>query len=322
MLNIIYAGTPEVAVPPLDYLANSDKVRVVGVLTREDAPVGRKRVLTPSPVAQRAEELGLPIVKANRWNDEAAAAIAELNADAAAVVAYGALLPLPALESLRYGWVNLHFSKLPAWRGAAPVQRALIAGEQEIFSTTFLLEEGLDTGPTFEQESTPVAADDTAGTVLMRLATSGGALLERTFERLEAGENGTVQVEDESVSYASKMSIADGRLTWTEPAEQILARFRGVTPEPGAWCELGENRFKIGGLAVADERLVQSLTEANGGPLAPGAVRLHAKKVLVGTGTEPLRLLQVQPAGKKMMEAPAWARGAGKDMAEGLVVLA
>ena len=120
MLNIIYAGTPDVAVPPLDYLANSDKVRVVGVLTREDAPVGRKRVLTPSPVAQRAEELGLPIVKANRWNDEAAAAIAELNADAAAVVAYGALLPLPALESLRYGWVNLHFSKLPAWRGAAP----------------------------------------------------------------------------------------------------------------------------------------------------------------------------------------------------------
>ena len=156
----------------------------------------------------------------------------------------------------------------------------------------------------------------------MRLATSGGALLERTFERLEAGENGTVQVEDESVSYASKMSIADGRLTWTEPAEQILARFRGVTPEPGAWCELGENRFKIGGLAVADERLVASLTEANGGPLAPGAVRLHAKKVLVGTGTEPLMLLQVQPAGKKMMDAPAWARGAGKDMAEGLVVLA
>ena len=307
MLNIIYAGTPDVAVPPLDYLANSNKVRVVGVLTREDAPVGRKRVLTPSPVAQRAEELGLPIVKANRWNDEAAAAIAELNADAAAVVAYGALLPLPALESLRYGWVNLHFSKLPAWRGAAPVQRALMAGEQEIFSTTFLLEEGLDTGPTFEQESTPVAADDTAGTVLMRLATSGGALLERTFERLEAGEHGTAQVEDESVSYASKMSIADGRL---------------VTPEPGAWCELGENRFKIGGLAVADERLVASLTEANGGPLAPGAVRLHAKKVLVGTGTEPLQLLQVQPAGKKMMDAPAWARGAGKDMAEGLVVLA
>ena len=238
------------------------------------------------------------------------------------MVAYGALLPLPALESLRYGWVNLHFSKLPAWRGAAPVQRALIAGEQEIFSTTFLLEEGLDTGPTFEQESTPVAADDTAGSVLMRLATSGGALLERTFERLEAGEHGTVQVEDESVSYASKMSITDGRLTWTEPAEQILARFRGVTPEPGAWCELGENRFKIGSLAVADERLVASLTETNGGPLAPGAVRLHAKKVLVGTGTEPLMLLQVQPAGKKMMDAPAWARGAGKDMAEGLVVLA
>ena len=298
MLNIIYAGTPDVAVPPLDYLANSDKVRVVGVLTREDAPVGRKRVLTPSPVAQRAEELGLPIVKANRWNDEAAAALSELNADAAAVVAYGALLPLPALESLRYGWVNLHFSKLPAWRGAAPVQRALIAGEQEIFSTTFLLEEGLDTGPTFEQESTPVAADDTAGSVLMRLATSGGALLERTFERLEAGEHGTVQVEDESVS------------------------FRGVTPEPGAWCELGENRFKIGGLVVADERLVASLTETNGGPLTPGAVRLHAKKVLVGTGTDPLQLLQVQPAGKKMMDAPAWARGAGKDMAEGLVVLA
>lgn len=322
MLNIIYAGTPEVAVPPLDYLAQSEAVRVVGVLTREDAPVGRKRVLTPSPVARRAEELGLPVVKANRWSEEAAAAIAELNADAAAVVAYGALLPRTALDALPHGWVNLHFSKLPAWRGAAPVQRALMAGEREIFSTTFLLEEGLDTGPTFEEESTTVTANDTAGTVLMRLATSGGALLERTFERLEAGESGAAQIEDESVSYASKMSIVDGRLTWTEPAEQILNRYRGVTPEPGAWCELGENRFKIGGLSVADERLVASLTEAEGGPLAPGAVRLHAKKVLVGTGTEPLQLLRVQPAGKKMMDAPAWARGAGSDMAEGKVVLA
>ena len=163
------------------------------------------------------------------------------------MVAYGTLLPLPALESLRYGWVNLHFSKLPSWRGAAPVQRALIAGEQEIFSTTFLLRRRPGHRPHLRTGIHPVAADDTAGTVLMRLAISGGALLERTFERLEAGESGTVQVKDESVSYASKMSIADGRLTWTEPAEQILARFRGVTPEPGAWCELGENRFKIGG---------------------------------------------------------------------------
>ena len=176
-LKILYAGTPEIAVHPLDALVQSPQVQVVGVLTREDAPVGRKRILTPSPVAQRAEELGLPIVKANRWLPETQQQIAPLGAEAAAVVAYGTILPQQALDMLPYGWVNLHFSKLPAWRGAAPVQRALMAGENEIFSNTFLLEAGLDTGAVFEEESTLVTEDDTAGSILTRLAQSGGELL-------------------------------------------------------------------------------------------------------------------------------------------------
>ncbi|MDO5750988.1 MAG: methionyl-tRNA formyltransferase [Rothia sp. (in: high G+C Gram-positive bacteria)] len=320
-MKIVYAGTPDVAVPPLRFLAETEGVEVVAVLTREDAPLGRKRVLTPSPVAAAAQELGIPVVKASRWSEDVAQQLASFGAQAAAVVAYGALLPQTALDLLPLGWVNLHFSALPAWRGAAPVQRALMAGEQTIHANTFLLEAGLDTGPVFEQDSTEVRADDTADSILERLAYEvGGAMLLRTFERLAAGEPGTVQTEDDSVSYAAKMSIEDGKLDFAEPAQAIVARYRGVTSEPGAWCTYRENRFKIGELAPVDPALAAELA------LAPGVVTLHAKKVFVGTGAVDgapgaVQLLRVQPASKKMMAAADWARGTGKDLAEGAVVL-
>ena len=320
-MKIVYAGTPDVAVPPLRFLAEAAGVEVVAVLTREDAPLGRKRVLTPSPVAAAADELGIPVLKASRWSEELAQQIAGFGAQAAAVVAYGALLPQAALDLLPLGWVNLHFSALPAWRGAAPVQRALMAGEQTIHANTFVLEAGLDTGPVFEQDSTEVRADDTADSILDRLASEvGGAMLQRTFERLAAGESGAVQIEDDSVSYAAKMSIEDGKLDFAEPAQAIVARYRGVTSEPGAWCMYRENRFKIGELAPVDPALAAELS------LAPGTVSLHAKKVYVGTGAVEgipgaVQLLRVQPAGKKMMAAADWARGTGKDLAEGAVVL-
>lgn len=310
-LKILYAGTPELAVHPLDALVQSPRVQVVGVLTREDAPVGRKRILTPSPVAQRAEELGLPIVKANRWSPETQQQIAPLGAEAAAVVAYGTILPQHALDMLPYGWVNLHFSKLPAWRGAAPVQRALMAGENEIFSNTFLLEAGLDTGAVFEEESTLVTEDDTAGSILTRLAQSGGELLANTFVRLEAGEHGTAQNEDESVSYAAKVTNADARIDFTQSAHKILAQVRAVTPEPGAWCEFSGNRLKIGGVRLSDQA----------GTLTPGQLELRGKKLYVGTADGALELVRVQPAGKKMMDALAWARGLGNNLAEGKVML-
>lgn len=175
-MKILYAGTPEIAVAPLNALVASEEVEVVGVLTREDAPVGRKRILSASAVAQRAEQLGIPVIKASQWSAQTAHAIASLGADAAAVVAYGALLPQEALKLLPHGWVNLHFSALPAYRGAAPVQRALMAGETTIYSNTFLIEEGLDTGPVFECDSTPVGDEDTAGSILNRLAETGGEL--------------------------------------------------------------------------------------------------------------------------------------------------
>lgn len=310
-LKILYAGTPEIAVYPLDTLVQSSQVDVVGVLTRKDAPVGRKRILTPSPVAQRAEELGLPVIKANRWSPDTQQQVAALQAEAAAVVAYGAILPQSALDMLPYGWVNLHFSKLPAWRGAAPVQRALMAGETEIFSNTFLLEAELDTGPIFAEESTLVTEDDTAGSVLTRLSKSGGELLAHTFVQLEAGERGKPQPEGELVSYAAKMTNADARIDFTQSARRILAQVRGVTPEPGAWCEFAGNRLKIGGVRLADDA----------GDLAPGQLEVHGKKVHVGTGEGIVELVRVQPAGKKMMDALAWARGLGSDLVEGKAVL-
>lgn len=309
-MKIIYAGTPDVAVAPLEHLAASDSVQVLAVLTREDAPVGRKRVLTPSPVAQKAVELGLPVIKANRWDAAAHAAVADLGADAAAVVAYGAILPQSALDLLPQGWINLHFSNLPNWRGAAPVQRALMAGETEIFSNTFRIEAGLDTGPVFLSESTLVEGADTAGDILVRLASTGGALLEDTFALIAQGEQGTAQVGEPT--HAAKMSLEDGRLDWSSSVEQLLAQVRGVTPEPGAWCLYQDARFKVGVLLPSDEPAVG----------APGLVRFINKKVLVTCGDGCVELTQVQPAGKKMMNAADWARGMGAAMKEEKVVLA
>ncbi len=307
---VLYAGTPEIAVAPLNGLIEAG-YEVVGVLTREDAPVGRKRVLTPSPVAARASELGLPIVKANKWSEETASAVKALNADIAAVVAYGAILPQSALDLLPHGWINLHFSQLPLWRGAAPVQRALMAGETEIFSNTFLIEAGLDSGPVFLSESTRVGKDDTAGDILMRLASTGGALLAQTFDRIATGDSG--QAQEGEPTRAAKLTLADGKIDWTKSAQEILAQVRGVTPEPGAWCEYNDARLKLAMVAPTDADISGTL---------PGTVQLIAKKCVVTCGDGALELSQVQPAGKKMMNATDWARGLGSALTEQKVVLA
>ena len=307
-MKVLYAGTPEVAVAPLNGLLEAG-YEVVGVLTREDAPVGRKRVLTPSPVAARAQELGLPIVKANRWSDEVADAVAQLGADIAAVVAFGVLLPQSALDLLPQGWINLHFSQLPAWRGAAPVQRALMAGETEIFSNTFRIDAGLDTGPVFRSESATVGELDTAGDMLNRLASTGGALLAATFDDIAAGVTGTPQAGE--ATHAAKLTIADGRVDFARSCADVIAQLRGVTPEPGAWAELDGARFKLG---MAKLSQAQPVGE-------PGTLFWAGKKVAVTCADGALELTQVQPAGKKMMNAADWARGQGTALAEGKVVL-
>jgi methionyl-tRNA formyltransferase len=271
---------------------------VVAVLTRPDAPIGRKRVLTPSPVAARAAELGIDVIRASRVDAEATARIAEAAPDVAAIVAYGGLVPPAALGIPRHGWVNLHFSLLPAWRGAAPVQRAVMAGDDITGAVTFQLEEGLDTGPVFGTLTETVGQEDTAGELLERLSRSGAVLLAQTLSAIQAGKASAVP-QSGDVSLAPKLTLEDGRLNWTHPALAISRQARGVTPEPGAWTILGGQRVKL--------EPVRLRSDVDG--LAPGAVSLHGKSVLVGTGSHAVELTRVQPAGKKMMSAADWARG-------------
>jgi methionyl-tRNA formyltransferase len=296
-VRVLFAGTPAVAVPSLDALVQAG-FDVVAVLARPDAPVGRKRVLTPSPVAARAAELGIEVIHAARVDAEATARIAAVNPDIAAIVAYGGLVPPGALAIPRHGWINLHFSLLPAWRGAAPVQRAVMAGDDVTGAVTFLLEEGLDTGPVFGTLTESVGPEDTAGELLERLSHSGAVLLAQTLSAIESGK-ASAQPQAGEVSLAPKLALEDGRLNWSRPALAIGRQARGVTPEPGAWTLLDGQRVKL-----EPVRLRPDVTA-----LAPGALSLHGKSVLVGTGSHAVELTRIQPAGKKMMAAADWARG-------------
>ncbi|MDO4254777.1 MAG: methionyl-tRNA formyltransferase [Kocuria sp.] len=301
-MKVLYAGTPHVAATPLQYLAAQPDIDVVAVVTRTDAPVGRKKVLTPSPVAQTAVQLGIPVIKADRVDTGIIAQIQATGADIAAVVAYGALLKRDALEAIPRGWVNLHFSALPAWRGAAPVQHSLLAGETVAAATTFVLDEGMDTGPVLRGFTDPVRPDDTAGTVLNRLSELGGSVLADSLRDLASGVTPTPQTG--VPSKAPKLTAADGRLDWQQPASALIARVRAVTPEPGAWTEFDGARFKITGH-------LQEHTEdgAQEESLSPGEVVVIHRNVLVGTGSVPVELTSVQPSGRRSMTAVDWARG-------------
>lgn len=311
-MRVLFAGTPAVAVPSLDCLAGglrasgeeggdtgSTGLELVGVLTRPDAPIGRRRVLTPSPVAVRAAELGLPIIKASRITADVTSQLAALAPDVAAIVAYGGLVPPAALGVPRRGWVNLHFSLLPAWRGAAPVQHSLIHGDDVVGASTFRLEEGLDTGPVYGTLAVTPRPDVTAGELLAELAESGAGLLKRTLEGIADGSLAPRPQEGEP-TYAPKLSLDDGRLDWSQPARALERRARGVTPEPGAWTVLDGERIKL-----EPPRLRPDVEG-----LAPGVLAWDGKVLLVGTATHALELARVQPAGKKMMAAADWARGA------------
>jgi methionyl-tRNA formyltransferase len=296
-VRVLFAGTPAVAVPSLDALVQAG-FDVVAVLTRPDAPIGRKRVLTPSPVAARAAELGIEVIHAAKVDAEVTAKIAAFAPDAAAIVAYGGLIPRAALDVPRHGWINLHFSLLPAWRGAAPVQRAVMAGDDITGAVTFLLEEGLDTGPVFGTLTETVRPEDTAGDLLERLSHSGAVLLAQTLSAIESGRAAAVPQAGD-VSLAPKLGIEDGRINWDEPALAIGRRARGVTPEPGAWTTLEGQRVKLEPVVL----------RTDGPELKPGQVLLNGKSVLVGTGSHPVELTRIQPSGKKMMAAADWARG-------------
>jgi methionyl-tRNA formyltransferase len=309
-MRLVVAGSPAAAVPTLRRLAASDH-EIAAVLTRPPTPQGRKRVLTPTPVAQVASELGLPVIEASRVDDEVTARIADLDVDLGVIVAYGALLRRPALDAPRLGWVNLHFSDLPAYRGAAPVQRAVMAGATTTAATVFQLVEALDAGPVFASEPFTIDPEATSGEVLAAMADTGADLVLRVVDGIAAGTAVAADQVGEATT-APKLTLEDGRTDFTAPAAVVHARLRGVTPEPGAFALLGENRVK---LLRANRLRPDRLRPGGAGefapPLAPGALRLMDGVLLVGTADEPLVLREVQPAGKKAMDAAAWARGLG-----------
>ncbi|MCR6689957.1 methionyl-tRNA formyltransferase [Cellulomonas sp.] len=300
-MRLLFAGTPTPALASLDALIAS-RHEVVAVLTRPDARAGRGRTLVPSPVRARAEEAGIPVLTPATLRDDAVVQeIRALGVDAAPVVAYGNLVPPALLDAPPHGWVNLHFSVLPAWRGAAPVQHAIMAGDEVTGATTFRLERGLDTGPVLGTLTETIRPRDTAGDLLDRLAVAGATLLVRTLDALEDGVLQPVAQPADGVSHAPKIESDDARVRWAHPAHVVDRRIRGCTPAPGAWTTLPDgSRLGVGPVVPVPEV----------DDLAPGHVRVGRRDVLVGTGGQAVRLGDVTPAGKKAMAAADWARGA------------
>ncbi|MDZ4267605.1 MAG: methionyl-tRNA formyltransferase [Mycobacterium sp.] len=301
-MRIVFAGTPEPALPSLRRLLDSSRHEVIAVLTRPDAAAGRRGRPAPSPVAQVALEHGVPVLRPSRPNSaEFVAEFAELAPDCCAVVAYGALLGDGLLAVPAHGWVNLHFSLLPAWRGAAPVQAAIAAGDSVTGATTFQIERSLDSGPVYGVVTETIRPADTAGDLLGRLSVSGAALLESTLDGIADGILTAVPQPADGVTVAPKITVDEARIRWDLPAHVVERRIRAVTPAPGAWTVIGDLRYKLGPVTV-DAEAPETLE--------PGEIRIARDGVRVGTGSHPVLLDRIQPPGKKPMVAADWARGA------------
>jgi methionyl-tRNA formyltransferase len=303
LMRVVFAGTPEPAVESLRALIESSRHEVVGVISRPDAAAGRGRKITRSPVAALADEHGIAVITPRRLADpDAVAQLEEWAPACAPVVAYGGLVPASLLELPTHGWVNLHFSLLPSWRGAAPVQAAIAAGDEMTGATTFRIEAGLDTGPVFGVATERIRPTDTAGDLLGRLATAGAHLLVSTLDGIEDGALMAVPQPSEGISTAPKITIEDARIRWDLPAHLIDRHIRAMTPHPGAWTNLDDLRVKVLRAVIVPEPTA---------PVpAPGELQVAKKELLVGTKTGPIRLDTVQPQGKKAMAGPDWARGA------------
>lgn len=295
-MKIIFAGTPEAAVPTLEALISSD-FEVVAVLTRPDAPQGRKRILTPSPIAQVAIAQGIPVIYANRIDDQVQKAIEDSAADLGVVVAYGALLPQHTLDSVKLGWINLHFSTLPHWRGAAPVQWQVISGATQAGSSVFQLVQELDAGDVYDCREWPILPDETAGELLTRLSVLGAQQV-LDVVRTIVTRFAVPKPQIGESTYARKLSLEDGHLNLSLDSEAVYNQFRGVTPEPGAFVLFGDERLKIIEARLGtDEEVV------------PSAITSVSKKLYLGCVTGSLELVSVQPAGKQAMSAMDWFRG-------------
>ena len=310
-MRIIFAGTPEPAVVALEKLIASSH-EVVAVITRPDARKGRGRTLHPSPVKAVAQEHGIEVLTPSTLRPDTEdghalrARLRELEPEAIPVVAYGNLVTKDLLELPQHGWVNLHFSLLPAWRGAAPVQAAIAAGDEITGASTFRIEEGLDTGPVLGTVTEEIRTTDSADDLLTRLAYSGGDLLVATMDGLATGQL-EAQPQQGEATYAPKISTAQARVEWSQPAFAIDRHIRAHTPGPGAWTMWDEARVKVG--PVSPVEAAAAVPEH----LEPGQLYIAKNAVFVGTATQPVQLGKIQPPGKKMMNAADWARGLGKD---------
>ena len=302
-LRLVFAGSPAAAVPSLATLAASQH-EVAAVVTREDSPQGRRGILTPTPVATLADELGIPTIKANRLAGDATEAITAVQADLGVIVAYGGLVREPLLSAPKHGWINLHFSLLPRWRGAAPVQRSIIAGDDLTGATVFQLVPELDAGDVFGQFTQTVGAQQTAGRLLDQLAVSGADLLAAVVDAIATGD-ARAEPQTGDVTLAPKLTLADGRVDFTRPAHDVVNLVRGVTPEPGAFTTLDGARLKI----------LDAVIARDAPRLAPGRLAQEGKLILVGTATDPVQLVTVHPAGRKAMNAGDWWRGRPADAA-------
>jgi methionyl-tRNA formyltransferase len=313
-MRLVFAGTPDPAVVALEALLASGH-EVAAVVTRPDAPVGRGRHTEPSPVARVAAAAGLEVLKPVKVRDpEFLDRLRAIGPDCCPVTAYGALLPQVALDIPPEGWVNLHFSVLPAWRGAAPVQHSLLHGDDVTGATTFRIVRELDAGPVFGVLTEPVSPRDTSGDLLARLAVSGARLLIDTLDGIESGQLRAVPQPEEGISYAPKINPEDARVDWGQPAVAIDRLIRACTPEPGAWTEFGGARLKLGPVQLATPELATpelapSGALADGPALGPGELQVGRRSVLAGTATGPVALGLVQPPGKRLMPAADWARG-------------
>jgi methionyl-tRNA formyltransferase len=303
-MRIVFAGTPEVAVPTLRALVAAGH-EVALVITRIDAPVGRKRTMTPSPVAQAAQELGLTVLKTNQITRSQTDAVGALRPDVGVIVAFGALLQPQILAAPAHGWLNIHFSLLPRWRGAAPVQHALLAGDTTTGISIFRLDKGLDTGDLLAQESWPLNASQSAGIVLRSLADAAPQLLIGALEQIDQG-SAVFEPQHGASTYAPKLTRGDAKLDFRVAAEELINRWAAVTPEPGAHCMAQGDSLKIiAARSTSDHSQLQ---------LAPSHCQLIDNVVLVGTATGPVELLTVQPSGKSAMSAADWFRGRGGEV--------
>ena len=300
-MRLVFAGTPVAAVPTLDALLTS-RHEVAAVVTRPAARAGRGLKVGQSPVADRAAEAGIEVLTPAKPSEpDFLARLREIGPDCCPVTAYGALLPQAALDIPPQGWVNLHFSVLPAWRGAAPVQHAILHGDDVTGATTFRIVRELDAGPVYGVVTEAIRPADTAGDLLERLSTAGAELMVATLDGIESGELEARPQPADGVSLAPKITPADAEVNWRQPATAIARLVRACTPVPGAWTRLDGGRVKLWPVAPGNG--------AGARPLDPGRLLLQRNRVLVGTATDPVELGEVQPDGKRRMRAADWARG-------------